>query len=108
MVCYRYILKGHEAVQEPDLFKWAQWLETADRVIRQEEIERNGKRYIVSTVFLGVDHQWGSGPPLLFETGVFDRGEMIECKRCPTWDEAERMHRHMKNRYKGTLRVVGT
>lgn len=26
---------------------------------------------VVSTVFLGLDHQFGDGPPLLFETMVF-------------------------------------
>src|SRR6187401_652293 len=29
---------------------------------------------IVSTVFLGLDHSWGHGPPLLYETMVFDPG----------------------------------
>ena len=25
----------------------------------------------VSTIWLGLDHQWGEGPPLIFETMVF-------------------------------------
>ena len=25
----------------------------------------------ISTVFLGLDHAWGDGPPLLFETMIF-------------------------------------
>lgn len=29
----------------------------------------------VSTVFLGLDHQWGDGPPLIFETMVFADGD---------------------------------
>lgn len=30
---------------------------------------------VVSTVFLGLDHQYGDGPPILFETMVF--GEVV-------------------------------
>jgi len=29
------------------------------------------QRVLVSTVFLGLDHNWGDGPPLIFETMVF-------------------------------------
>lgn len=44
----------------------------------------------VSTVFLGLDHNWEpGGPPLLFETMVFPGNE---CWRCSTWEEAERQH----------------
>jgi len=31
-------------------------------------------RYSVSTVFLGLDHGWGSGPPILWETMIFGNG----------------------------------
>lgn len=59
----------------------------------------------VSTVFLGLDHGWGEGPPLVFETMVFNDGfpqvsgtmivvgggaELIG--RCSTWEEAEALH----------------
>jgi hypothetical protein len=51
--------------------------------------------YTISTVFLGIDHQFLSdGPPILFETmifgGKFDSGEYQT--RCSTWAEAEIMH----------------
>lgn len=47
-------------------------------------------------MFLGLDHQFGDGPPLLFETMVF-KGESAFageefCERCSTWTEAEAMH----------------
>jgi hypothetical protein len=46
----------------------------------------------VSTVFLGVDHNWGDGPPILFETMVF-RGLLDERQwRYATWDEAAAGH----------------
>jgi hypothetical protein len=46
----------------------------------------------VSTAFLGLDHQWGTGPPLLFETMVFSGGSGgIHC-RYSTWADAEVQH----------------
>lgn len=42
----------------------------------------------VSTMFLGLDHQYGSGPPLLFETMVFHGSHGDEQWRYSTWDEA--------------------
>jgi hypothetical protein len=30
----------------------------------------------VSTVWLGLNHQWGDGPPLIFETMVFGAAEL--------------------------------
>ena len=46
----------------------------------------------VSTVFLGVDHQVGDGPPLLFETLVFGSGGVDLVNRYPTWADAEEGH----------------
>lgn len=34
--------------------------------------------YLVSTVFLGIDHGLGAGPPVLFETMVFGDGSLDE------------------------------
>lgn len=45
----------------------------------------------VSTVWLGLDHQYGDGPPLIFETMVFpgkdDIGE-LDCERYSTEADA--------------------
>jgi len=49
----------------------------------------------VSTVFLGLDHSIGGGPPLLFETMVFRDGEGGDQWRYCTWDEAEAGHRRV-------------
>ena len=32
--------------------------------------------YDVSTVYLGTDHRWGEGPPLIFETMIFGSGPL--------------------------------
>jgi hypothetical protein len=85
----RYILVGHEPVEEPDLMKWGEWFARADRRVR--DTFRDGVR--VSTVFLGLDHRFGRhGPPLLFETMVFVNGSEEGAERYSTWDEAEAGH----------------
>lgn len=64
----RYILNANgEPVEEPDLIKWGRWLQKADRKIAEHDI---GDCH-VSTVFMGLNHQYGPGPPLVFETMVF-------------------------------------
>lgn len=56
----------------------------------------------VSTVWLGLDHQYGDGPPLIFETMVFeaehDLGELDQ-KRYSTLAEAEDGHNAMVKRW---------
>ena len=84
----RYILIGQTPVLEPDLMTWCEWFESADRVVFQTEIPGG----LVSTVFLGLDHQFGIGPPLLFETMIFRDGESDDSWRCSTWLEAEAQH----------------
>jgi hypothetical protein len=86
-----YILIGKLAVPEPDLMKWATWYETANRHVANTQI---GGIW-VSTVFLGVDHNFGAGLPILFETMVFRGGSGNECVRCESWDEAEKQHADM-------------
>ena len=55
----------------------------------------------VSTVFLGLDHNWGEGAPLVFETMVFNSASMDEyCERCSTWEQAEAQHDRMVNELK--------
>lgn len=83
-----YILVGQSIVPEPDLLVWAEWFGSTDRVVYQTEVPGG----MVSTIFLGLDHQFGQGPPLLFETMVFSDGESADCYRCSTWLEAEAQH----------------
>jgi hypothetical protein len=94
----RYILDGKTPVPCDDLMEWARWLETADRHVAKTTVGQ----FWISTVFLGLDHRMGDdGPPLLFETMVFDRwteegrrgGEAdFGFARDATWDEAAASH----------------
>lgn len=87
-----YILVDKKPVAV-SLEEWAEWMggtRNAGRDWRRVAVhDLNGIR--VSTVFLGLDHQWGDGPPILFETMVFIDGEGGHdyfCDRYATWDEA--------------------
>ena len=92
----KYILDGHNVVVCDDLIKWAEWFEVADRTVARTKIGV----VKISTVFLGLDHQFSGGKPLLFETLVFG-GELDgEMDRYSTWDEALNGHEKMVERVK--------
>jgi len=92
-----YILKDHIVIEEPNLMRWAKWFESADRIVKQTEIGRSK----VSTVFLGLDHSFGHGLHLLFETMVFGGPTAGEQERYETWEEAEAGHEQMVKDVKG-------
>lgn len=67
-----YILdENNVPVIEPDLTTWFNWLATADKTVKKDNV---GNAH-VSTVFLGIDYSFGMGQPLLFETMVFGGDE---------------------------------
>lgn len=60
---------------ETDRDTWAAWYEdAAARIVFQTMVGE----YKVSTVFLGMDHSLGVGPPLIWETMVFGPGDTYE------------------------------
>jgi hypothetical protein len=46
----------------------------------------------ISTVWLGLDHQYGDGAPLIFETMQFGGDSNFDCERWSTIDEAVAGH----------------
>lgn len=87
-----YILDGHTPVLV-DSVTWSTWFNTRpDRYVAQSEVEGR----LVSTVFLGTNYRYPrGGPPLVFETMVFESPDTLQdiyCKRCSTWEEAEAQH----------------
>lgn len=94
MTLTHYILKDGRPVPEPDMKKWHEWMEkhTAKAVARNEV-----GGWMVSTVFLGIDHGWGNPQdgvePVVFETMVFDaEGEAKHQERHTTLQEAQIRH----------------
>jgi hypothetical protein len=76
-----------------NLREWGQLYQTKEgqkkRQVAVDEIDG----YQVSTVFLGLDHSFGSGNPLWFETMIFGEGNGDQYQmRSTTWKEAEQMH----------------
>jgi len=80
---YKYILDlDGNPVPVDDVTIWGEWFERASRdgsrIVKQDFVEGNDGaahfslkgRVGVSTVFLGINHQWGSGPPILWESLV--------------------------------------
>jgi hypothetical protein len=66
----RYVLDEAGNPQlEPNLMTWARWFENSqNRVVKQDMIGD----VKVSTVFLGLNHNFGlDGPPVLWETMIF-------------------------------------
>ena len=67
--------------------EWATRLSQEKRIA--ETTLPDGK--LVSTVWLGLNHRFGEGPPLIFETMVFASKEDfadLECERYTTEEEA--------------------
>lgn len=90
-----YILdENHIPIPTDDSIEWGMWLERENRIVKKTEVLEICE---VSTVFLGIDHNFSmEGPPILFETMLFfnefckDIPEELEHYqiRYTTWDEA--------------------
>lgn len=88
----KYILnETGKPTREPDLMKWAYWFEETDN---RRILDTYVGDLWVSTIFLAVDHSFGAGPPVLWETMVFDqKGKEKACDRCAgSLEQAEAMH----------------
>jgi len=85
-----YILVDGDPVQVESARQWGQWFEshTAERIVKQEEID--GVK--VSTVFLGLDHSFSEGDPLLYETMIFGGPHNDYQERCSTRAQAVEIH----------------
>lgn len=96
-----YILEGKKAVKVASLEEWSRRMDLENRHVAVTEVAPG---VTVSTVFLGLDHQHFSGPPLLFETMVFnDYGDDGTQERYSTWDEAAAGHARIVAEQKGKL-----
>jgi len=94
-----------------------EWQRREDSLARGEDVYRVGRTVIgdnvvVSTVFLGLDHQWHpDGPPMLFETMVFTADEseadwVPDTERWSTWEQAEDQHEATVRETQRRLRIL--
>ena len=100
-----YILNSQNQIEEVDLATWAQWFENNKRHVALTK----GDKYVVSTVFLGIDHAFSEGPPVLFETMVFATSDWEkkaalpdeDCDRYQTFEQAKAGHVSMVKKWLG-------
>jgi hypothetical protein len=111
--CGQYILggeEGHTPVPCYSMSEWGQFLASNERIVARTG---NDTKW-VSTVFLGIDHRYWNGPPLVFESMAFvDEGKTIDdlhggrtwvptsldCERYSSWDDAEIGHKAMVRKW---------
>jgi hypothetical protein len=91
MTPLQYILDENNKPVEADLFLWAAWMDNqTNRIVGYTQINSQVE---VSTVFLGLDHNFSNeGPPILFETMIFGGSCNENQWRWRTWDEAKAGH----------------
>lgn len=87
-----YILDGTIPVLEPDLNAWGRWNRTHSKFIAESVFGFLWWKVRVSTVFLGIDHSFTEGFPVLFETMVFGGKHDGFQERSSTWSGALRTH----------------
>lgn len=98
-----YVLnKKGEPVLEQNLAKFAGWFAKNERAVAKERIGD----VLISTVFLGIDHAFGKGPPVLWETMVFGGKLDMKQYRCSgSKKEAEAMHLRTVEKVKRSIRT---
>lgn len=82
------------------LLEWEKDIGDPKKKIVKQETLTNGKW--VSTVWLGLDHQFGEGKPLIFETMVFpEKGNYseLDVDRYYTEEEALKGHKKMVKKW---------
>ncbi len=65
-----------------------------NRIVKQEYVTYENNEYFVSTVDLGLNHQFGEGEPLYYETMIFLKDNYCDlyCDRYATREEALKGH----------------
>jgi hypothetical protein len=81
-------LVGREVIPCSNEEALPQWSTDFDRRVARDEFDG----IMVSTVFLVLNHAFGDGPPLWFETMVFGGADDQYCDRYHTWADAEAGH----------------
>lgn len=92
---YHYFLNEDHTVRPCHFMEWAEQFEELSRSDKRRVCEDWINAYHISTVWLGLDHNYYGGSPLLFETMVFhgDHSGDIYMDRYSTWDEAVEGHK---------------
>lgn len=96
---------GRTPVMENDIFIWGRWFEKNNdkRIVARNETVQGR----VSTVFLGLDHSFDGGTPVLWETMVFG-GELDgEQDRYVSYEDAIAGHAKILSKVMATAKSDG-
>lgn len=90
MIYLFYILdENKKIITTENILIWVEWLENSYKDGTHWIADTRLKNIHISTVFLGANHNWGEGDPILFETMVFGGWLNREYQvRYSTYDEA--------------------
>lgn len=75
-----------------------EWVATWKNTDRRVALDKLPNGYTVSTVYLGLDHGWGEGDPLIFESMVFgpdSEGDECDMLRYATEEQARAGHKSL-------------
>ena len=99
---FRYYLLNEDGTITPtnDTLAWSRWFEEFKN--RQIAFTKVTEDIDVSTVALGLDHSWGDGPPMIFETMSFGT-EDEKTRRYSTVADAKAGHEEVVNEIREEL-----
>ncbi len=97
-----YILKDKVPVKVGSIYEFIE-NKTGDEsnIVKRDYIGE----VCISTVFLGLNHNWAEGTPILFETMIFGGEHANYQERYSTWEEAEIGHQKAVNLVK--IKLLG-
>lgn len=91
-----YILDDNYNIVKASIEEWAIFFGTKNRFLRKDSKDN----IWISTVFLGLDHNFGDpGPPILFESMSFQGDRELDCFRYATYKEAIEGHNELCRKY---------
>lgn len=99
MILKYYVEIDGELIVVDNVHIWSALYEEINRRVASDEIGE----VRVSTVFIGLDHNFGDGPPLIYETMIFGGFHGDYCERYSTREEAEKGHKEAVLLVKGSL-----
>lgn len=79
-----------------------------NKIVKQEYITFGGNEYLVSTVDLGLNHRFGEGEPLYYETMIFPKNEWgdMYCNRYTDRETALKEHEKLVEDIKNGKYVI--
>jgi hypothetical protein len=96
-----YDMDGHP-------MEMAEWRRVFGDIDRRRIARTELPNATISTVWLGIDHGWGEGPPLIFETMWFKGADGEEMERYATKAEALAGHERMVAKAKAATNAKAT